>query len=115
MLKWRAIPEAFQRRNLVEARAPAGLKRQRRIRADRERQDVIFLQVFGGNVEAVHRSQFVVGVKRRRMANGAAFPLEDLLPAARERVELVRVGRGLQTIEVKRKRVELLVAIPAPS
>src|SRR5262245_51883208 len=101
MLIWRAIPDASQRRNLVVASAPAGLESQRRVCADRELQDVVFLQVLWGNIEAVYRSEFVVGVKRRRMADGAAFTFEDLLPAAGERVELVRVGRGLERIDVK--------------
>jgi hypothetical protein len=43
--------------------------------------------------------------------SGTALLLEDSLAALSERVELVRVGRRLQRVEVERQRVKLFVAV----
>lgn len=111
MFKRPAVPYAFQRRDFVVARTAPRLQRQIRVGADRLRQDVVLSLVLFGNGEAIRRRQLVTGVKRRRVTPGAALLLEDFLATMGERVELIRVGRRLQRIEVERQRVKLLVAV----
>jgi hypothetical protein len=66
-----------------------------------------------GNRESRSRRQLVISVKRRRVASPAAFLTEDLLATHGLTVELVRVWRRLERINVKRQGIELLIAVSA--
>ena len=91
-----AIPHAFERRNFVVARAATGLEREVRIGADGNRQDVVLLLGAGRRGEAFGERQLVIGIKRRSVAAGAAFALEDFLAALRRQPSnLFGLGGGL--------------------
>ena len=111
VFKWAAIPDAFERRYFVIARAAPCLQRQTRVSADRHGQDVVFLFVFGRHAEAINGREFVIRIKRRRVASGASLALKNLLSTLGERVELVRIRRRLELIQIHRQRIQLLVTV----
>ena len=106
-----AIPHAFERRNFVIARAAPSLGGETRIRANGNGEDIVLLLGPRWRVEAFGKRQLIVGIERRSVAARAAFALEYFLPALREAIELIRIGRRLERIDVKRQSVELLVAV----
>src|SRR5215510_1448492 len=66
-------------------------------------------------IEALSGRQLVIRVERRRVAYGAAFLYKHFLTARSQAIELVRVRRRLERVNVERQSVELLVAVPVAS
>src|SRR6188474_3544784 len=98
MLERVAVPQSFERRNLVITGAFPGFQRQSWIEAEsgagqyvRCRRRLRMIDA----VEAVDWDQFVVGVGRWRMAAGAGGARKYFLPARGLFIGLVRIRRRL--------------------
>lgn len=96
MFKCASIPDTTKGGDLIVAGSAPGFHGQARVGTDDDGKDVVFLSVFRRRVKAGGRSQFVVGVQRRRMTLVTPFALEDLLALPGDGVEGIRVWRGLQ-------------------
>src|SRR5262249_59608615 len=100
-----AIPQALERRHLVVTGAASGLESQVGIGAHAHRQDVVLFEMVLRHVETLDRSQSIVGVQRRSVAVSTALAVKDFPALLGKSIELVRVRRRLQRVDVKRKGV----------
>src|SRR5438270_2199813 len=82
--KHAAIPESLKRRHLVVACASTRVQGKPGVGANRNCQNRVFFQVVFRDCESVRRRQLVIGIQRRRMACGAAFPMEYPLATLRD-------------------------------
>ena len=80
VLKWAAVPHAFQRGHLVVTSSLSGSHREFRIGANRAFDDSVLLTMFAGNDEAIGWSQLITRIERRRMTARTTFAGKDLTP-----------------------------------
>lgn len=104
-------PNALQRRDLVESGASTRFERKIRVGAHADVQNIVSLTKIVGNFESKRRREFVVRVERWRVAIRAGLLLKDHLTFSCVVVELVRIRRRLQRVDVESQRVELSVAV----
>ena len=63
------------------------------------------------NLKPSRRSQPVIRIERRDVANGTSLLLENSLATPRLFIEGIRIRRWFQRIEIQRKSVRLLIAV----
>src|SRR5689334_13487455 len=100
-----AIPQAFQRGDLIVARALTRFQRQSWICSDRHGKDIEGCRNIFRRREAYCQREFVICVQRRNMAPGASLSAKDRLTPARILVERIWIWRWLQGSNVERERV----------
>src|SRR4051794_23176037 len=111
MPEWAAIPDAFQRRDLVVSGATPGEHRKFRVCADAHRHHIGNRSAAAGDVESGRRCQLIVRIERSRMTAATALSFKDPPPGTGLRVHVVWIGRRLERIEVLRERIECLVRV----
>src|SRR5215471_15751466 len=101
MFERSAVPDSFQRWDLVVTGAFVGFERIARVRADSSFQNLETLLVIRWSVKTIHRDEFVVGVEWWRVALSTPLALENLLAARCRGVEPIWIRWRLKRIEVK--------------
>src|SRR2546430_6030821 len=109
MVEHSAVPDALERRHLVEACSLSGLERQVRIGSYGHGHHIRPVRVIWWQAVALSQRELVVGVEGRSMAAGASFPLEYSPAGSGPWIGGVRIRRRLERKEVLGQREEQLV------